>query len=53
MLEILTRGFQDARERLAGVRGLSEDNVDEALRDVRTSLLEADVDLHSAPLVLQ
>lgn len=44
MLETLTRGFKGARERLAGVRALSEDNVDEALRDVRTSLLEADVD---------
>ena len=44
MLETLTRGFEGARERLAGVRALSEQNVDEALRDVRSSLLEADVD---------
>ncbi len=44
MLETLTRGFQSARERLQGVRSLSEDNIDEALRDVRMSLLEADVD---------
>ena len=48
MLETLTRGFQGARDRLAGVRALSEDNVDEALRDVRTSLLEADVDFQVA-----
>jgi signal recognition particle subunit SRP54 len=45
MLETLTQGFSAARERLSGVRELSEDNVGEALRDVRMSLLEADVDL--------
>jgi signal recognition particle subunit SRP54 len=44
MLETLTRGFQAARDRLAGVRSLDAENVDEALRDVRASLLEADVD---------
>jgi signal recognition particle subunit SRP54 len=44
MLETLTRGFKTARERLAGVRELSEANVDEALLSVRASLLEADVD---------
>jgi signal recognition particle subunit SRP54 len=45
MLETLTRGFAAARERLSGVRELSEQNVEESLRDVRLSLLEADVDL--------
>jgi signal recognition particle subunit SRP54 len=45
MLETLTQGFTAARERLAGVRELGEENVAEALRDVRMSLLEADVDL--------
>ena len=45
MLETLSQGFKTARERLAGVRELSDENVAEALRDVRTSLLEADVDL--------
>jgi signal recognition particle subunit SRP54 len=45
MLETLTRGFEAARDRLRGVRTLSDENVDEALRDVRTALLEADVDL--------
>jgi len=44
MLETLTRGFETARDRLRGVRTLSEENVDEALRDVRAALLEADVD---------
>ena len=45
MLETMTRGFTAARERLSGVRALSEDNVEQSLRDVRMSLLEADVDL--------
>ena len=45
MLETLTQGFSAARERLSGVRELSEESVAESLRDVRMSLLEADVDL--------
>ena len=44
MLETLTQGFTAARERLRGVRQLDEANVEQALRDVRVSLLEADVD---------
>jgi signal recognition particle subunit SRP54 len=44
MLETLTQGFTNAREKLQGVRELSESNVAEALGDVRRSLLEADVD---------
>ena len=44
MLETLTRGFGAARERLQGVRELSDENVSQALADVRASLLEADVD---------
>src|SRR5262245_31597465 len=45
MLETLSRGFAAARERLSGVRQLTDENVEQALREVRTSLLEADVDL--------
>ncbi|MCP3984911.1 MAG: signal recognition particle protein [bacterium] len=44
MLETLTEGFKRARERLGGVRTLDEENVREALGEVRSSLLEADVD---------
>jgi signal recognition particle subunit SRP54 len=44
LLETLTQGFASARERLAGKRELTEEGIDEALRDVRMSLLEADVD---------
>lgn len=45
MFETLTQGFSAAREKLSGVRALTEENVSESLRDVRMSLLEADVDL--------
>jgi signal recognition particle subunit SRP54 len=45
MLETLTRGFRTARDRLQGVRELTDERMAEALREVRLSLLEADVDL--------
>jgi signal recognition particle subunit SRP54 len=45
MFEALTKGFRQARNRLAGLTELTEANIDPALREVRLSLLEADVDL--------
>ena len=45
MLETITQGFRKARNSLRGQAELTEANVDEALRDVRVALLEADVDL--------
>jgi signal recognition particle subunit SRP54 len=44
MLETISRGFRAAKQRLSGVAELTDDVIDEALRDVRMSLLEADVD---------
>ena len=44
LLETLQRGFKQAKLRLTGKAELTEDNVDEALREVRLSLLEADVE---------
>src|SRR5215470_12208321 len=44
MLETISRGFRAAKQRLTGVAELSDDVIDEALRDVRMSLLEADVE---------
>ncbi|MFW6051672.1 MAG: signal recognition particle protein [Myxococcota bacterium] len=44
MFETLTKGFRAARNRLSGVAELTEENIDQALRDVRLSLLEADVE---------
>lgn len=45
MFETLTKGFRAAKNRLSGVTELTEENIDQALRDVRLSLLEADVEL--------
>ncbi|MEJ2718278.1 MAG: signal recognition particle protein [Deltaproteobacteria bacterium] len=44
MLEVLTKGFRDAQQYLQGMRTLTEDNLAEALRLIRVSLLEADVE---------
>ncbi|MGD2062906.1 MAG: signal recognition particle receptor subunit alpha, partial [Nitrospirota bacterium] len=48
MLEVLTKGFRAARQRLRGETALSEANIDTALRDLRRALLEADVSLEVA-----
>jgi signal recognition particle subunit SRP54 len=45
MFDTLARGFRQARNRLAGLTELTEGNVDAALREVRLSLLEADVEI--------
>ncbi len=45
MFEALTKGFREAQNRLAGLTELNEANIQAALREVRLSLLEADVEL--------
>ena len=45
MLETLSKGFRNARLKLQGKAELTEDNIANALRDVRVSLLEADVEM--------
>ncbi|AKT36197.1 signal recognition particle protein [Chondromyces crocatus] len=45
MFETLSRGFRQARNRLAGLTELTEQNIETALREVRLSLLEADVEI--------
>src|SRR3954447_25380435 len=45
MFDTLTRGVRQAKNRLAGLTELTEQNIDTALREVRLSLLEADVEL--------
>src|SRR4029078_3409003 len=42
--QTLSRGFRTAKTRLTGVAELTPDNIEDALRDVRMSLLEADVE---------
>ncbi|MDD9945670.1 MAG: signal recognition particle protein [Myxococcales bacterium] len=44
MFDALSKGFRAAKNRLSGVTELTEENIDAALRDVRLSLLEADVE---------
>jgi signal recognition particle subunit SRP54 len=53
VLEILSRGFRDARQYLQGMRTLNEENLGEALRIVRISLLEADVEFEVARSFLE
>lgn len=43
MLEVLSNGFNKARDRLRGKIELTADNIEDALKDIRMSLLEADV----------
>lgn len=45
MFETLSKGFRTARLKLQGKTELNEENIQNALRDVRVSLLEADVEL--------
>jgi signal recognition particle subunit SRP54 len=45
MLETLSKGFQGLLSRFAGKGRITEDNVKDALREVRIALLEADVNL--------
>jgi signal recognition particle subunit SRP54 len=44
MLETLSKGFRTVKHRLQGKRELTAENINDALRDIRISLLEADVD---------
>src|SRR3954449_10586374 len=53
MLETLSRGFRNAKARLTGVAELTPDNIEEALRDVRMSLLEADVEFKVTKIFLE
>ncbi len=45
MFDAIAKGFKQARNRLSGLTELTEQNIDTALREVRLSLLEADVEL--------
>jgi signal recognition particle subunit SRP54 len=45
VFDTLAKGFREAQNRLAGLTELNEKNIQAALREVRLSLLEADVEL--------
>lgn len=44
MLDAVTKGFRAAKNKLSGKAELTEENIEDALRDIRIALLEADVD---------
>ena len=44
MLEMISDGFRQAKDRIRGKTVLSSENIEEALSDIRKSLLEADVE---------
>mgnify|MGYP001128722577 CR=1 FL=1 len=46
MLETITSGFNKARDRFQGRIELTEGNIEDALKDIRLSLLDADVNLN-------
>src|SRR5919201_592824 len=48
MLDSVTRGFRAAKHKLTGKAELNEANIDDALRDIRVALLEADVEFNVA-----
>ncbi|APR99598.1 signal recognition particle protein [Pajaroellobacter abortibovis] len=45
MFDAIAQGFKQAKNKLAGLTELTEQNIETALQEVRTSLLEADVEL--------
>ena len=45
MFDALKRGFREAQNRLAGLTELTPESIKPALKEVRTSLIEADVEL--------
>lgn len=53
MLDILSDGFRQAKDRLRGKTTLSEQNIDDAINDIRRSLLEADVEYGVAKKFLE
>ncbi|MEZ4461945.1 MAG: signal recognition particle receptor subunit alpha [bacterium] len=48
MFDVVSKGFRDVRNRLEGKRELTEENIDDALKDIRMSMLEADVNFRIA-----
>ncbi|HIQ49204.1 MAG TPA: signal recognition particle protein [Aquifex aeolicus] len=48
MLELLTEKFSHALEKLTNARQITEKNVNQAIREIRLALLEADVDYQVA-----
>ncbi len=43
MFDVVSKGFRNVRMRFEGKRELTEENIEDALKDIRMSMLEADV----------
>ncbi len=43
MFDVVAEGFRDVRHRFEGKREITEDSIDEALKEIRMAMLEADV----------
>lgn len=48
MFDVVAKGFRDVRQRFEGKREITEENIEEALKDIRMSMLEADVNFRIA-----
>ena len=48
MFDVVAKGFRDVRRRFEGKREITEDNIEDALKDIRMSMLEADVNFRIA-----
>ncbi len=48
MFDVVAKGFRDVRRRFEGKREITEENIDQALKDIRMSMLEADVNYQIA-----
>lgn len=48
MFDVVAKGFRDVKNRFQGKREISEENISDALREIRMSLLEADVNFKIA-----
>jgi signal recognition particle subunit SRP54 len=48
MFDVVAKGFRDVRNRFEGKRELTEENIDQALKDIRMAMLEADVNFRIA-----
>ncbi|MFU8807010.1 MAG: signal recognition particle receptor subunit alpha [Bradymonadaceae bacterium] len=48
MFDVVAKGFRDVRNRFEGKREITEENIEEALKDIRMSMLEADVNFRIA-----
>ena len=48
MFDVVAKGFRDVRNRFEGKREITEKNVEDALKDIRMAMLEADVNFRIA-----